>query len=482
MRRRLVLGGCLAGLLVASCVSTPDYQPLESQLSAESLGLDGPVYVAPAYGWWRELGDPQLDRLIERALASNPGLSASLARVRGAYEQSRVVGAGRKPQVALETYLYRQHASSNYIYPPPFAGASFWSGSFGANLAWNLDFWGRQAALIEQSEGITRAAGLDSTAASLALSGAIAQTYVDLLRNAELQQVAERTREQRMHLQDLARQRVAAGLDSNVELRSTESAVAQSELELEQLRLARELLVHALAELTGDGTEVYPAITPPVIDLQHALPLPPALPADLLAHRPDVAAAQARIGATVAAKDAAHAAFYPNVDLVGFVGVMGIGIDKVFQGDSQAWNFGPALHLPIFEAGRLRAQYRRSVAEFDAAVANYNQTVLQAVREAADLLSRLESLERQLFEQQRSLNAAGDAYRFAEQRYGAGISSYLTVLNAESQQLNARRQRSNLLADRLQARIALLVALGGSFDPERTGPLAADARMKETSR
>jgi NodT family efflux transporter outer membrane factor (OMF) lipoprotein len=245
------------------------------------------------------------------------------------------------------------------------------------------------------------------------------------------------------------------------------------DLEREQLRLVRKLLGHALAELSGSAANAQAAVVTPTIDLEQALPLPATLPADLLAHRPDVAAAQARIAATQAGWDAARAAFYPNIDLLGFVGVMGISVDKIFQSDSQAWQIGPALHLPIFDAGRLRANYRQSVAEFDAAVAGYNQVVLRALRESMDQLTRVLSIGRQLDEQGRSLAAAEEAYRFAVQRYEAGISSYLTVLSAETQLLNAQRQRTDLLADRMQASISLLVALGGRFDyPATVAPAA----------
>jgi outer membrane protein TolC len=130
------------------------------------------------------------------------------------------------------------------------------------------------------------------------------------------------------------------------------------------------------------------------------------------------------------------------------------------------WGVGPALHLPIFDAGRLKADYRRSGAELDAAVANYNESVLRAIREASDQSLRLRSYEGQLAAQQRSLRAAEQAYDMASQRYSAGLSSQVTVLNAETQVLTARRQRTQLLADRTSARIALLVALGGHFSQE----------------
>ena len=127
---------------------------------------------------------------------------------------------------------------------------------------------------------------------------------------------------------------------------------------------------------------------------------------------------------------------------------------------------GPAVHLPIFDAGRLQAEYRRSGAELDVAIASYNDTVVRSVREAADQSARLRSYELQLDAQQRALNAAEQSYDLAAQRYSAGLTSQVAVLNAETQVLAARRQRTQMLADRTAARIALLVALGGHFSQE----------------
>jgi NodT family efflux transporter outer membrane factor (OMF) lipoprotein len=194
--------------------------------------------------------------------------------------------------------------------------------------------------------------------------------------------------------------------------------------------------------------------------------VPAALPADLLAHRPDVRAAQARIAAATAGRAAAHPNFYPNVDLVGFVGVVGLGLDELLKGNSNQWSVGPAVHLPIFDAGRLKAEYRRSGAELDAAIASYNDTVVRSIREAADQSARLNSLAVQLDAQQRALNAADQSYDLAAQRYSAGLASQVAVLNAETQVLAARRQRTQLLADRTSARVALLVALGGHYSQE----------------
>ena len=214
--------------LACACVSTREGSPRETELPASALGLSGPSYSAPGQDWWLALGDPQLDRLVGQALADNPSLGASLARVRGAWEQTVIAGAGDSPKVDFDVSAYRQKVSGNYLYPPPYAGSTFWDGRIGFNLAWNLDFWGRQAALIEQVRSSALAAELDAAGAALAISGAMSQTYVDLKRVTDLGQLADRAARQREELLGLTRQRVQAGLDSDVELRTAEAGVAQS--------------------------------------------------------------------------------------------------------------------------------------------------------------------------------------------------------------------------------------------------------------
>jgi NodT family efflux transporter outer membrane factor (OMF) lipoprotein len=195
------------------------------------------------------------------------------------------------------------------------------------------------------------------------------------------------------------------------------------------------------------------------------LSLPSELPMDLLARRPDVLAARSRVSSAQAGLDAAKADFYPNIDLLAFAGTAAVGFDNLFHGQAATYGVGPALHLPVFDAGRLKANYRANTANIDIAVTAYNQTVLTAVRETADELSDIASLNTRLVEQQQSLEDAEEAFRLARERYNAGLTTYLTVLITETQVLAARRQRIDLESARASARVTLLVEVGGDFRP-----------------
>jgi outer membrane protein TolC len=183
-----------------------------------------------------------------------------------------------------------------------------------------------------------------------------------------------------------------------------------------------------------------------------------------------VLAARDRVEAARSGRAAAKAAFYPDINLAAFAGTSAIGLGSLFEGASRSYGAGPAIHLPLFDAGRLRAQYRGAAAEIDDAVAAYNHSVLQAVRETSDQLSLVEALNAQNVQQQRSLDDAEAAYRLAEERYEAGLSSYLTVLNTETAVLRTRREHVAVLSDQAIARVNLLLAVGGSFDPQGRTP------------
>jgi len=456
--------------IVSGCISVPREPARTPLLEAGSLGLSQASEAPADPAWWVAYDDPQLDDLMRHALADNPTLAEALARVRQAQAVADVAWAGLAPSISYDAADARQRFSGHDVIPPPFAGGVYWEGRQGANLSWELDFWGRQAALLRQARSATIAGKLDVVSARLALEGAVAQGYADLDRDFALAEIAESSIAQRTQILDITRQRVRAGLDTNVELREAEGAVPRARVELRQAQSDREGAIHLLAELAGKGAVEYGRIERPRWRMEAVVQLPKSLPANLLGRRPDILAARSRVEAAAAGQAAAKAAFYPDVNLAAFAGTTAVGFEYLFHGNSGVYGVGPAIHLPVFDAGRLKAEYRGAEAEIDAAVALYDKTVLQAVREVSDQLTRIDALADQLDQQRMSLASAEAAYRLAIERYQAGLSTYLTVLNAETEVLSARRQRVELTWAQVIARVSLLLAVGGSFDPDAPLP------------
>jgi NodT family efflux transporter outer membrane factor (OMF) lipoprotein len=461
MKRAISLS--LAALLLAGCVAAPPTMPGQTALKPDTLGLSAAPTPEIADAWWKTFGDPQLDSLVGRALAASPTLAVAIARMREAQAQLSVNRAATYPQLTLDGQDQRTHFSKNYIIPPPYAGTMQWYGQVQANLSWSLDLFGKQAAAVEQARATANAAELDATAARLALSSAVTQAYIALDRDYLLVDVAEAAVKQRQSVLDLTRGRVNAGLDTKASDEQAQALLALSQEDLIRAEAERDMAVHAIAALIGRGADAYNIARPKLDDA--ALSLPSTLPADLLARRADIAAAEARIGAATSGREVAKKAFYPDIDLIGAAGFAAIGLSPLFSASSAQYGIGPAIHLPIFDAGELRAKYAGATAGLDEAVASYNQSVVTAVKETSDALTELSSVQAQNEQQRAALGAAQSSFDLAAKRYRSGLSPQLTVLNAEDILLQARRQDASLNDDLLSARVVLLMAVGGGYEP-----------------
>ena len=459
---RSLVGAVLLTVL-AACVTPPRGEPAPRvAVSDSALGLTGTTMQPAADGWWQSFNDAQLALLIDQALRSNPGLAEAGTRLREAQAQAAIAHAGQLPGLRLSGGETRLKIPSGF--PPALdAGSTVWAGDLGLVLSWDLDLWGKHADAFAQANSLSLAAGLDIDNARLMLTGAVVQAYIDLYRSYAKAEIAQQAQVQRNNILDITRKRVAAGLDTRVELREAEGALPQARVAVLQAQAAQALAAHELAALTGRGADAYAAISRPQLDLDAGLPLPSALPINLLSRRPDVIAARARIDAADAQKRAAKAAFYPSISLSALAGFASFSLSDLIGAPAFGYGAGPALSLPLFDAGRLRAEYRDTEAQLDGAVVNYDDTVVRAVHQAADQLSLIEALQGEIEQQRQSLDAAEDAYRLAEERYRAGLAGYLTVLNVQTEVLNERQQRVDLTTSLALARVTLLLAVGGSF-------------------
>jgi NodT family efflux transporter outer membrane factor (OMF) lipoprotein len=195
------------------------------------------------------------------------------------------------------------------------------------------------------------------------------------------------------------------------------------------------------------------------------LAVPSELNADWLARRADIAAARWRVEAARAQVDVARAQFYPDINLAAFAGYQSLGFDQLLKSNSFQWGVGPAIRLPIFEGGRLRANLAASSADTDAAIASYNAAVIDAMRDVADQSQAVQATVRQQREQAQALFAAEGAYDIAQERYAAGLGNYLNVLAAETSVLAQRRQQADLAAQAIFSQIGVAQAMGGGWRP-----------------
>ncbi len=293
------------------------------------------------------------------------------------------------------------------------------------------------------------------------LAANVAHTYFQLLRVQEQLAVARRTLEQREQQLTLVHQRVSAGLDTTLEQRQSEGAIPEARQQIEALQEQAQTTRNALAALVA--SQDVPAVgSLPAMKDVHLVTALPALPADLLARRPDISAARWRVEAASHDVKVAKAQFYPNVNLTAFLGLSTLGLGRLLDLGSEQWGIGPAVRLPIFSAG-LRANLRGKTADLDASIETYNGAVLEAFHEAGDAVASVQSVERQINEQRQAETAAEGAYDIAVQRYRAGLGTFLNVLTAETTVLAQRRLGVDLAARALDARVQLYRALGGGY-------------------
>ncbi|MGH8796615.1 MAG: efflux transporter outer membrane subunit [Caldimonas sp.] len=450
-------------LTLAGCASTEGIASHAVPLSPAQVGVvDAQVGPAVAPDWWGAFSDPALTGLIERALADSPSLKASQARVERAAAGVAAAGANAGPKVEGQFDATRQRFTANGLYPPPLAGSMQTTSTLQAAGSWDLDLFGRNRAALDAAIGTERAAEADRQAARVLLSSNVARTYLQLARLLRQREIAERSLAQRDEFLGLIRQRVQAGIDTAVELRQGEGALPETRQQIEALDEQMGLARHALAALTVQPPNALDALAPHLSAL-HAVALPATLPADLLGRRADISAARWRVEAASHDVAAARAQFYPNIDLTAFIGLSSFGLDRLLRAGSEQYGVGPAVRLPIFDAGRLRANLRGRASDLDVAIETYNGAVLDAVHDTADQLGSLQSIEHQRREQTLALAAAESAYDLAKQRYRAGLGTYLTVLTAETSVLNQRRGDADLQARVLDTQVALIRALGGGY-------------------
>jgi NodT family efflux transporter outer membrane factor (OMF) lipoprotein len=457
-----------AVLILAACAALPPAAPPRSARPASDYAADSlaaaPKADWPADAWWTAYGDAQLTTLVQEGLDGSPTLAEAAARVRQAAAVTAAAGARRLPSLSGNAAIREQKQSYNNGIPADFVPQGYNdTGRLTLDFGWELDFWGRNRAAVAAAASEGRAAAADAAEARLVLSTAIATAYADLARLYAERDVTERAIATRREIAGLVRSRVANGLDTRGEQSQAEAEQLQAEADLvgtdEQISLTR----NRLAALLGAGPDRGLAIQRPGPAALHPLGLPPSLAADLVGRRPDLAAARWRAEAAASRIKEAKAAFYPNVDLIASLGVEALHLNLLFDHGSDIGSVGPAVSLPIFQGGRLRAQLRGAEADRDAAVASYDATLAEALRQVADAVTSQRQLAVQLDRSRAALAAAEDALRIARLRYQGGLSSYPSVLLAEQGVLQRRRQLADLEARGFALDVALVRALGGGY-------------------
>jgi NodT family efflux transporter outer membrane factor (OMF) lipoprotein len=469
----LVLTGCVTsrGLDPQGQLTDPSTLHAERSLAKVSVSPAG----WPAADWWTGLGDDQLTSLIQEALKDNPDLATADARARQAQAQTGSADAARDPTFNVGAGDAGAHLPGSLLPSPPGNHFSWTKYGYG-NFSWDLDLWGGKRAAWEAALGSQRATEIDARAARIQISTNVARAYVQLGYAFTQMDVAKAELDRSRDALKLTVQRVAAGVDNQMQVKQADSEVASAEREMAVAQRAIDSSRTSLSVLLGKGPDRGLDIGRPAALNPSAVAIPANLPADLLGHRADLVAARWRVEA--ASKDivSAKKEFLPNVSLGVMAAQLAGGSDNVFSSAARFWQVLPAISLPIYDGGRRRANLAGKDADYDLAVAQYNTTLVGALNEVSDDLSGLDSLGTQIQAQQRAQDAAQQAYDLSQQRFKAGVGSFLESLVVRQQLLSAEQRMASLRAEQVDTSVQLIQALGGGFRPE-----AGDQPVAETT-
>ncbi len=459
----------LSCLFAASCVADKNRHALRT-IEPNSLATDRTLVAVltnedawPKDDWWRAYGDPQLDTLMQEALAGSPSLQVAQARLRAAQAEVTRASGPRLPSAAVDAETTRQRYSGNGLYPPPFAGNYYSDARLALDFSYDLDFWGRNREVLESARANARAVEADRAAARLELTVAVARAYFNFNLQFALLDIARDSLEQQDTILALTQQRASRGLETIARVKQSEANVALTRASVDYVDSSIKAVRSQLAALLAAGPDRGLDLQRPRITTPGKAELPSRLPAELLGRRPDIVAQRWRVEAATRGVAAAEAAFYPNVNLAAFAGFQTVGLAKLFNGESAIAGAGPALSLPIFNRRELRGSLQSQQAQYDLSVAQYNQTLIDAVNEVATVVTNWESLLKELAEARTAEAAAQNAYSITRERYRAGLDNYLTVLSNENEVFITQGVRAQLLARELNLTADLVRALGGGY-------------------
>ncbi|WP_147693838.1 efflux transporter outer membrane subunit [Vogesella mureinivorans] len=466
-RLALLLG---AGSLLAGCASVPDLPaspdllPANQLQSSQSLPASQGEWAGEH--WWQRYQDAQLNQLMQEALAQSPSLASARARLLQADGLAQQAGALQQPSVSANADFTRLRQSMNNGMPAAFVPPGFNTSSRVAlDVSYELDFWGKNRSAIAAASSEQAAAQAELAQSQLLLTSAVASQYAELARLFADRDACQQALKVRSQSEGLIRERESQGLENRASVAQAASRRAAAAADLLAADEAITLQRQALAALLGAGPDRGLALQRPALSVNQAQALPAQLQANLIGHRPDLAAARLRAEAAASRIRVARAGFYPNVNLSAYVGSQSLGLDALTRAGSGIAGFGPAISLPLFRQDALQGSYRSARGEYDSAVASYNQTLLQALQDIAQAYTRQQGLAAQLAERSQALDAAQRAWELTHDRYQGGLASYLDVLNAEDSVIATRRTLAQLQSQQAQLDIALTKALGGSSRP-----------------
>ncbi|MGA9659310.1 MAG: efflux transporter outer membrane subunit [Asticcacaulis sp.] len=458
--RAVIAIAAILSVGLSACSTIPQSAPFAAEPSqAKKVN---PIDNLNKQVWWKGMGDAQLQTLLAQASENSPTLAEAEARLNQAEASLSQYRAANRPSVDLNVKPTETKQSYKYLFPEEAVPKGYKDyGLATLNLNWDLDFWGRNRAAVSAATTQAQAAQAEVAQARLVLTTAIAANYIDLDRLYKERDLAARAVEIRSDSAHLVAQKLANGVTNKGEDAQARASVLSSQADVAALDEQIALNKHMIATLIGAAPDFADKIERPNLTAEAFGPAPKTVSLDLIGRRPDIIAARWRAESASARIRQAHAAFYPNINIAGFIGFQSIGVGNLFTKGADMGEIGPALSLPIFDGGALKANLKSAESGHALAIASYNEDVLTAMQQVADTLTSQRALNDRLNASEQALSAYEDAYQVSKLRYDGGLTDYTTLLVAEQGLIGQRRVVADLHSRALTLNVALIKALGG---------------------
>ncbi|MBX3303081.1 MAG: efflux transporter outer membrane subunit [Nitrospira sp.] len=478
-----LLGITFVGLALCACVQGQDYQrPSIETPDSWSRVTHVPAAVStdrrPEAAWWKTFQNNELTALIEQALDHNHDVKRAIARIVEGRASILSATAGLFPQLNLSGSYTNIAVSKNtlaglglatgqrpgpQIFATPGTTFDLWNGAL--DLRWEIDFWGRIRRGREAAQAETKAIEEDARAVALSLISDVGQSYFRIRELDEQLDIAMRTLAVRQESLEIIQKRATVGLASELDVKRTEVLVAEAAGLVPELTRLRAMEIHRLEVLIGMPPGSLNLASKPLRAVVMQPDIPVGLPSQLLERRPDILQAESMLMASNARIGQARAHFFPALTITGQGGLQSADFAKWFTGNSFNYSIGPSITLPIFQGGTNLARLDHAESRYQQMLESYRQTILQAFREVADLLTSLNARGDQLRHQREQLAAAQAAMQLAHVRYRKGMVNYLDVLDAQRTVLVVETQLVLTERTRLAEMVSLFKALGGGWEP-----------------
>lgn len=457
------LSPLLAAALVAGCSFIPTYErpaaPVPQAYPLAGAESTTSARAAADIDWKEYFTDPRLQRLIGMALGNNRDLRVAMLNVEQARAQFQIQRANQFPTVNAIASGTRQPSATTGSYANQF--------QVGLGIsAWEIDFFGRVAALKEQALAQYLATDEARKSAQISLVAAVASGWLTLMADEELLNISRRTLETRDESVKLTRLRLENGVSSELDNRQAESLAQAARATYAQQQRQRMLDENALVLLLGQPLPDDIRASLPSSRLADATPmqaLPAGLPSDLLVRRPDVRMAEQQLIGANANIGAARAAFFPRISLTAQFGTVSDELSGLFKSGSWAFSLAPQLALPIFDAGRNQAGLESARAGREIAVAQYEKSIQTAFREVSDALAGQATLQEQVDAQRAQAQADAKRFELSDLRYRNGVASYLDLLDAQRSLFATEQSLVVTRLQQLQNQVTLYKVLGGGW-------------------